>query len=117
DTFGLPTAADIVANDCVKHVGSVGSGRCPLTDNLLNLVDTVAATTAVEAISFDWFFLFLCFSSFTPYESPIKNFIDVLQLMDCRIERVARNSQGLISFPKQLDSHVLAVDRQCELLV
>ena len=51
DLFGRPAAADIMPNDRVKEIAAICSGRSSATDYLLDLIQAVAAPTAVEAVT------------------------------------------------------------------
>ena len=51
DLLDIPAAADIMADDRVKHIAAIGAVRSAAADNLLDLVDAVAAAVAVEAVA------------------------------------------------------------------
>ena len=46
-----PATADIVADNAVKHVAAIGSGRSAVPHDLLDFVDAVFGTVAVEAVT------------------------------------------------------------------
>src|SRR5437016_2432854 len=98
-----------MADDGVKHVRAVSSRRRSLTYNLLDLIDAVFASAAVEVVSIKRrFFLFLCFTLLTPYNGPIKNFIDVGELLD-GVEPIAGDRQRFVGAPKQLSCDRLVI--------
>jgi hypothetical protein len=111
----VPATAHVVAHDRVKHVGSISPCRRSFTDHLLDLTDAVSAAGAVEAITADRRLIRL--ATLTPHESPVKDFIDVLELTDRRIERVTRDRERLVAMAEQLGRNLLAFDLQRELAI
>ena len=51
--IGFPAAADVMTNNGVEHSRSIGSCRRSFPHDLLNLVDTVFAATAIEVVAVD----------------------------------------------------------------
>src|SRR5262249_19546185 len=112
DAIYLPPATDVMSDYRVEDVRAVAFGRRTLAHDLLDLVDAVAAAAAIETVAFDRFSLFCSFAPLAPNESPLKCFIDVGELTDRRIERIAGNGKRLVGSPEQLSCDLLAVDCQ-----
>src|SRR5262249_320941 len=102
--------ADIMSNDSVKHIRSIGSCRRTFAHYLLDLIDAVLASVTIKAISLDRGFLFCSFTSLAPYNCPIKYLINVAELADCRLNSVSSYDECLIGAPEQLSGNLLAVD-------
>src|SRR5262249_46889190 len=100
DAIDLPATADIVPYNGVKYIAAVSTRRRTFTHDQLNVIDAVFASSAVEAISFDWSFLFCRFTPLTPHQSPIKYLVDVAQFTNCRIKRIAGDRQCFVGFTK-----------------
>ena len=49
DLLNAPAAAEVMADDRVKHVTAIGAGRSPFTHDPFNMVDVVAGPATVEA--------------------------------------------------------------------
>src|SRR5262249_56025647 len=116
DAIDLPAAADIMADDCVKHVRAISPGRRPFTYNLLDLIDAVPASAAVEAVSLrcGLFWRRCSLTAFAPHNGPIKYFVDVSERVNS-IEPIAGDRQCFIGAPEQLSRNLLAVHVQREL--
>src|SRR5262249_40985832 len=98
-----PAAANIMANNTVKDVATVGSCRSSGTNDLLDLVNTVPAAVAIETVADRRSrFCRLSFAPFSPHDGPTKRLVDAGQLTDRRIKRVAGNGQRLIGAPEEL---------------
>jgi hypothetical protein len=106
-----------MADDGVKQIRSISPSRRTFTHDLLNVIDAVLASAPIEAISLNWSFLLCCFTALAPHKRPIKYLIDVAELADCGIERVAGDRQRLIRTSEQLSRNILALDFQCELAI
>src|SRR5215831_20827265 len=119
DAIHIPSTAHVVADDRVKHIRSICACRCAFTHDLLNDVDAVPASAAVKSITFARRSLFCCcsFASLAPHKSPIKYLIDVAELPDCRIKRVAGDRQCLVGFAEQLSRNILPFNLQCEFAI
>ena len=116
DAIDLPSAADIMANDRVKHVAAVSSSRRTFPDNLFDLINTILASVAVEAIAVDRCGLFCSsFAAFAPYNRPIKHLVDIGELLD-RVEPIAGDRQSFAGAPKQLSCDRLVI-RVCTRII
>ena len=110
DAIRLPSTADIMADDRVKHVRAVSSRRRPFTYNLLDLIDAVLGSVAVEAVAFARRDLFCSsLAAFAPHNCPIKYFVDIGELLD-GIEPVSSDGERLVGAPEQLSGNLFAVD-------
>src|SRR5262245_43903687 len=111
DTIGLPAAADVMPYDRVKYVAAVASCWGTFADDLLDLVNTVAATATIYSITLCRFLVFLCFAALALYGRPVKHMIDVGEFGD-GIEPITSDRQRFIGAPEQLGRDWLAVDLQ-----
>ena len=100
-----------MANDRVKHVRAIGPGRRPFTYNLLDLIDAVPASAAVEAVSLRCGLVRRRYSltALAPHNGPIKYFVDVSERVSS-IEPIACDRQRFIGAPEQLSGNLFAVD-------
>ena len=115
-----PATADIVADNAVKHVATIGSGRSAGPHDLLDFVNAVFGTVAVEAVSEP---SNLCrgfrgcrLAAFCPDDAPVDHAVDVGELTN-GVELVAGDGQRFVGAAEQLDSDFFAVDLQREFLV
>ena len=116
DAICLPPASDVMADDRVKHIGSISPRRGTFTHDQFDLIEAIFAAITVEAITADRGSLHHgSLAAFAPYACPAENFIDVRKLVDCGIERVAGDRQCFIGAPEQLSRDLLAVYVQREL--
>src|SRR5262249_54976349 len=100
----------IVPDDRVKHVAAVRSRRSAFTDDLLNLIDAVFATAAVEAVAFAQYGLFDCsLAAFAPHNCPVEYFVDIGELLD-GVEPVTSNGERFVGAPEQLGGNLLAIN-------
>src|SRR6516225_5767587 len=99
-----------MANDRVKHIRAVSSRRRPFTYNLLDLIDAVLGSVAVEAVAIAQRDLFRSsFAALTPYDCPIKYFVDIDELLN-GVEPITCDRQCFVGAPEQLSGDLLAVD-------
>src|SRR5262245_62297311 len=89
DVLRLPTAADIVADDGVKHVAPIASRRSTFAHNLFDLVDGEPATvSAVEPVAAGWgCHLDPSLAAFAPDNGPAENLVDAGEFTDAGVER------------------------------
>src|SRR5262249_40665020 len=112
-----PATADIVTDYTVKHVTTISSGRSTSPHDLLDFVDAVFATVAVQAVS-GRCDLCRCFRScrpaaFSPDDGPVDHAVDVGELTAC-VEGIAGDGHRFVCAAKQLNSDFFAVDHQRE---
>ena len=115
--LNTPATADIVANYAVKHVTTISSGRSTGPHDLLDFVNAVFATVAVQAVN-GRCDLCRCFRScrpaaFCPDDGPVDHAVDVGELTDC-VERIAADGQCFVGAAEQLNSDFFAVDQERE---
>src|SRR5262249_29949338 len=101
DPRDVPAAADKVPDDGVKEIAAVGAFRRASAHDLLDLLDAVAATVAIKAITSSRRSSFRSCSpaALAPDHGPVKHVIDVRQLAD-RVELVAGDRQRLVGAPE-----------------
>ena len=107
-----------MTDDGVKQVTAVGTLRRSGADDVLDLLDAVAAAVAAEtAVVIDRFRRSGSGpAALAPRHRPGKQSVDVRQLVD-GIERIAGDGQRLVGAPKQLGGDRLVIDHQVELAV
>ena len=100
-----PTAAEVVADDAVKHIAAIATGRSAVAHDLLNFIDAVLGSAAVEAAAIDRgdCFCGCSLAAFSPDKAPVDHAIDIGELTD-RVEPVAGDGQCLVGAAKQFDS-------------
>ena len=53
DLLNAPAAAEVMADDHVKHVAAIGAGRRSFTHDPFNVVDVVTGPTTIEALTIE----------------------------------------------------------------
>ena len=113
----IPTTANIVADNRMKHVATISSLRRAIPNDLFDFVDAVAAAVAVKVMAIHRSCVHSSsFAAFTPNHAPVEKLIDTGQFANS-IELIAGDRQHLTSATKQLDRNVLAIDLQREFAI
>src|SRR5262245_30992120 len=118
DLLHIPAAAEIVADDRVKQVAAVGCFSSTTLHNELDLVDGIAAAIDIAGNPIA---VRMCrcrgLAALAPNKSPVNYVVDIAELTDGTIKRIAGDGECLVSTAEQLGRNGLAVDLKREFAV
>src|SRR5262245_15205226 len=102
DALNGPAAAGVMADEGVKNIATVVAGWSTGADNLLDLFDAIATSAAVagKAVATARHRCCSDFTTLAPDHRPVQRSIDVGELADCLVERVAGDRQRLAGAPE-----------------
>src|SRR5262245_11416025 len=101
-----------MAHDSMEKGAAIAAGGGTITDDGLDLLHCVTAAAAIDAVAGGRRGRFHggSLAPFTPCDGPIEHLVDVHELPNCGIQRVAGHCERLIGAPEQLGCDQLAVD-------